>query len=66
MKQSSKDRRRILRDVPNQPKTPVTGFRIPTELKSEAMRYAAEEGKTLTDVVIEDLQRYVETRRLLS
>lgn len=53
----------ILRRVPNKPKTPITGFRIPLELKAEATRCAAAEGKTLTDVVIKDLERYVEARR---
>ncbi len=53
----------ILLSVPNKPKTPVTGFRIPLVLKEEASRLAAEEGKTLTDVVVEDLQHYVERRR---
>jgi hypothetical protein len=48
-----------VRRVPNKPKTPVTGFRIPTDLKIKAAECAAKEGKTLTDVVVESLERYV-------
>lgn len=52
-----------LRPMPNKPKTPITGFRIPTELKEKAVEQAAAEGKTLTDVVVESLERYVKKRR---
>lgn len=45
--------------MPNQPKTPITNFRIPVELKSAATKKAASEGRTLTDVVNESLARYV-------
>lgn len=51
-----------VRRVPNKPKTPVTGFRIPPELKAAAAQRAAAEDKTLTDVVIEALERYVKRR----
>lgn len=44
--------------VPNKPKTPVTGFRIPEDIKAAAAARAAAEGKTLTDVVVEHLVRY--------
>lgn len=47
--------------VPNKPKTPQTPFRIPPELKAAAMSKARAEGKTLTDVVIAALTRYVRT-----
>lgn len=47
-----------LRTVPNKPKTPVSGFRIPLDLKARCVEKAEAEGKTLTDVVIEALKRY--------
>lgn len=45
-------------DVPNKPKTPISNFRIPEDVKTPAMERAAAEGKTLTDVVVEHLRRY--------
>jgi predicted DNA-binding protein len=48
--------------VPNQPKTPIRGFRIPDELYRAAQTKATEEGRTLTDVVREFLERYVGDR----
>lgn len=51
-----------VRRVPNKPKTPVTGFRIPPELKAAAAERAAAEDKTLTDVVVESLERYVKRK----
>lgn len=47
-----------VRHVPNKPKTPATGFRIPEDVKAAATQRAAAEGKTLTDVVVEHLKRY--------
>jgi hypothetical protein len=44
--------------MPNKPKTPVTGFRIPEAVKGPAAERAAAEGKTLTDVVVEHLAKY--------
>lgn len=44
--------------MPNQPATPVTTFRIPLDLKARAAAAAAAEGRTLTDVVVEALERY--------
>lgn len=44
--------------TPNAPKTPVTNFRIPPDLKAKAQTKAAEQGKTLTDVVLDSLKRY--------
>lgn len=44
--------------VPNKPRTPITGFRIPEDVKTPAVERAAAEGKTLTDVVVEHLRRY--------
>lgn len=46
--------------VPNQPKTPMRGFRIPTDLYKAAQAKAASEGRTVTDVVRDALARYVE------
>lgn len=43
----------------NRPKTPVSNFRIPPELKTRAQTKAAEQGKTLTDVILDMLREYV-------
>lgn len=47
-----------VRRVPNKPRTPITGFRIPEDVKQAAVERATSEGKTLTDVVVEALRRY--------
>ncbi|MCS5718832.1 hypothetical protein N1027_11870 [Herbiconiux sp. CPCC 205763] len=47
--------------MPNQPKTPKRGFRIPTDLYLAAQVKAAGEGRTVTDVVREALMSYVTT-----
>lgn len=44
--------------MPNKPRTPITGFRIPDDIKGPAVERATAEGKTLTDVVLEHLKRY--------
>lgn len=44
----------------NQPKTPVTGMRIPLNLKAAAKRVATARGLTLTGLVCELLEREVE------
>ena len=44
---------------PNQPATPIRGFRIPDELYEAVKRVAADRGETVTDVVIRALTRYV-------
>jgi hypothetical protein len=46
--------------VPNQPKTPMRGFRIPTDLYEAAQAKAASEGRTVSDVVRRALSLYVE------
>ncbi|GAA2230798.1 hypothetical protein GCM10009851_14460 [Herbiconiux moechotypicola] len=46
--------------MPNQPKTPKRGFRIPTDLYEAAQAKAASEGRTISDVVREALHLYVE------
>jgi predicted HicB family RNase H-like nuclease len=48
--------------VPNKPKTPVTNFRIPQDLKRAAAERAAGEGRTLTDVIVEALERYTQSK----
>ncbi len=47
--------------VPNQPKTPMRGFRIPTDLYLAAKGKAETEGRTVTDVVRDALRRYVDS-----
>lgn len=44
--------------TPNKPKTPISSFRIPEDVKAKAAERAAAEGKTLTDVIVEALKRY--------
>ena len=43
----------------NQPKTPITGVRIPLELKTAAQAKAADRGESLSDVVRRGLAEYV-------
>lgn len=45
--------------VPNQPKTPTRGFRIPDELYNAARECAAQDGQSLSEVVRAGLERYV-------
>lgn len=52
-----------LRRVPNKPKTPISGFRIPEDVKAAAVERASAEGKTLTDIVVEALRRYGKGKR---
>ena len=44
--------------APNKPKTPVSNFRIPPDVKARAQLRADAEGKTLTEVVIQAPDRY--------
>lgn len=44
---------------PNKPKTPVSAFRIPLDLKAAAQAKAKERGEDLTAVVIRGLEAYV-------
>lgn len=44
-------------------KTPISGFRIPEDVKAAAVERATAEGKTLTDVVVEYLRRYGKGKR---
>lgn len=48
--------------MPNQPKTPMKSFRISEDLYRAALSKAEEEGKTLSDVVREALEKYIQGR----
>lgn len=45
--------------MPNQPKTPARSVRVPDTLWSAAQKKAAENGETVTDVLLRSLTRYV-------
>lgn len=47
--------------MPNQPKTPHTSFRIPPDVKEAAVARAETEGRTLTAVIVDLLERYIST-----
>lgn len=49
-----------VRKVPNQPKTPARGVRVADDLWQAAKKKAAEEGETVTDVIVRALEEYVE------
>ena len=49
--------------VPNKPKTPIRGVRIPDNLWQEAQRTAAERGESVSDEVRAALERYVKRHR---
>lgn len=51
-----------LRRVPNAPKTPIRGFRIPDELYTAAKAKAAERGEDLSSVIRAALERYVKRK----
>jgi predicted HicB family RNase H-like nuclease len=44
-------------------KTPLRNIRVPDELWTSAMAEAKEEGRSLTDVIVSDLHRYVNRRQ---
>lgn len=44
-------------------KTPLRNIRVPDELWEAAKVEAKEEGRSLTDVIVSDLHRYVNRRR---
>jgi hypothetical protein len=44
---------------PNQPSTPKHGVRVPDELWQAVKRAAADNGETVTDVILRALRRYV-------
>lgn len=39
--------------MPNQPKTPIVGVRVPADIQAELRRIAAEEQVTLTELMLE-------------
>ena len=45
--------------MPNKPKTPVRGVRVPEDLWRAAQDKAAERGETVTDAILRALKRYV-------
>lgn len=47
-----------LRRVPNQPKTPIRGVRIPDDLWERAKKRADENGETLSHAIRKFLDRY--------
>ncbi len=49
--------------VPNKPKTPVRGFRVPDEEYLPAQEIAARKGESLTDVVRRALVAYVKRNK---
>lgn len=50
-----------MRRMPNQPKTPVRGLRVDDELWHAAQEKAKAEGRTMTDVLVAYLKRYIAT-----
>ena len=48
--------------VPNKPKTPVSTFRIPLDLKAAAMEKAKASGTDLTAVIVTALEKYVKAK----
>lgn len=44
-------------------KTPLRNIRVPDDLWNAAMAEAKAEGRSLTDVIVGDLHRYVNRRR---
>jgi uncharacterized protein (DUF1778 family) len=45
--------------VPNQPATPIRTYRAPDELYEAVQRAAADNGETVTDVILRAFERYV-------
>lgn len=45
--------------MPNQPRTPNRTVRVPGELWEAVKRKAADNGETVTDVIIRALKRYL-------
>lgn len=52
----------MIRRVPNQPKTPIRGFRIPDELYLAAKAKAEARGEDMSTVVRAALERYVKRK----
>jgi len=47
--------------VPNQPKTPKRGWRIPQPLWEEFLRVLEDRGEKQTDVIIRAIREYVDS-----
>lgn len=45
--------------MPNQPKTPKRGVRVPTDLWDAVKAKAKQRGETVTDVILRALKRYL-------
>lgn len=45
--------------MPNQPKTPKRGVRVPDDLWQAVKKKAHDRGETITDVIIRALKRYL-------
>ena len=45
--------------MPNQPKTPKHGVRVPDDLWRAVKRKAEDRGETITDVIVRALKRYL-------
>lgn len=52
-----------LQGVPNKPRTPIRGVRVPDDLWAAAQEKAKERGESVSDVVRRALERYVKTKR---
>jgi len=50
--------------MPNKPKTPVSTFRLPLDLKVQAQAAAEANGTTLTAVIVAALEQYVKKNNL--
>ena len=45
--------------MPNKPKTPIRGVRVPEDLWRAAQAEAERRGETVTDAILRALKRYV-------
>ena len=52
----------MIESVPNKPKTPVSAFRIPLELKAAVQAKAKERGDDLTSIVIKAFEHYLRAK----
>jgi len=48
--------------VPNKPKTPISSFRIPLELKAAVKARADERGDDMTAIVIKAFENYLRNK----
>lgn len=52
----------MIESVPNKPKTPISAFRIPLELKAAVQAKAKERGDDLTSIVIKAFEKYLRAK----